>query len=104
VGEGFDFPDDECRWQFLAKIPFAPPSRILKAREDLDKEYRYYDALQTMVQAFGRGMRSNRDWCESFICDAHMDWFLPRYKHLAPNWFHNFFSRVSIVPAPLMVA
>lgn len=57
VDTGYDFPGDECEFQFLCKIPFEPPSRILKAREELDKEYRAYQAMQTMVQAFGRGMR-----------------------------------------------
>lgn len=100
VPEGYDFPDDQCRWQFVCKIPFEPPSRIVKARESADPEYRAYQAIQTLVQAFGRGMRNRKDWCENFIGDDHLEWFLPRYRHLAPRSFHGFFKRVSILPQP----
>lgn len=100
IGTGYDFPDDEARWQFMAKIPFDPPSKIVKAREADDKEYRGYRAMQKLVQAFGRINRSKKDWGESFICDQHIDWFMPRYGHLAPKAFHNFFRKVDVVPLP----
>ena len=101
VGEGQDFAGDDCRWQFLAKIPFEPPSKIVKAREADDKEYRGYQSMQKMVQAFGRGMRSRDDYCENFIGDEHLSWFLPKYAHLAPKSFHGFFKRVEVLPRPL---
>jgi Rad3-related DNA helicase len=100
VGAGYDFPDQQCEWQFVCKIPFEPPSKIVKAREAVDSEYRSYQAMQTLVQNFGRGMRSKRDQCENFICDMHLDWFLPRFSHLAPKWFHTFFQRRETVPPP----
>ncbi len=101
VFEGFDFKQDKARWQFMCKIPFEPPSKIVKAREADDKEYRSYQAMQALVQSFGRGMREHSDWCENFIADEHMDWFYPRYRHLAPNSFNDFLVKVSKVPAPL---
>jgi Rad3-related DNA helicase len=101
VGEGYDFPDDDCRWQFVCKIPFEPPSKIVKAREHADPEYRAYQALQSLVQAFGRGMRNEKDWCEGFICDSHMDWFWPRFRHLAPQSFHSVLTRSDALPPPL---
>lgn len=104
VGEGYDFPDDQCRWQVMCKIPFEPPSRIVKAREAADPEYRAYQAVQQLVQAFGRGMRSRTDWCESFIGDEHLEWFLPRYGHLAPRSFHGFYKRTTVLPQPLRFA
>lgn len=104
VGEGYDFPHDYCRWLFMAKIPFEPPSKILKAREHDDPEYRAYQAIQGLVQFFGRGMRERSDWCEGFIGDQHLDWFLPRYGHLAPHNFHNNFKIARTVPPPLNLA
>lgn len=100
VGQGFDFPGKECEWQFLTKIPFPPPSKILKARTAADKEYPMYLAMQSMVQAFGRGMRYAEDQCENFICDDHVEWFVPHYGHLAPRSFRTFFSRVERLPQP----
>jgi len=100
VGAGYDFPGRECEWQFMCKIPFQPPSKILKAREQDDPEYRSYQAMQKLVQTFGRGMRSREDSCENFIGDEHLDWFKPRFGHLAPKSFHGFFKRVEVLPQP----
>lgn len=100
VGQGHDFPMQTCEWQLLCKVPFPPPSKILKARTQDDPEYPYYLAMQRMVQTFGRAMRSRDDRCENFICDDHIEWFLPRYGHLAPKSFHMFFKTVSVLPQP----
>jgi Rad3-related DNA helicase len=101
VCEGYDFKQDKARWQFMCKVPFEPPSKIVKAREADDKEYRGYKAMQALVQSFGRGMREHTDWCENFICDMHMDWFYPKYSHLAPKSFNKFIKAVSILPPPM---
>lgn len=98
VGTGYDFPKEQCEWNFLCKIPFEPPSVILRAREAEDPEYRAYKAMQKMVQIFGRGMRSKEDRCENFIGDDHVSWFLPRFGHLAPRSFHGFYKTVTVVP------
>lgn len=102
VGTGYDFPGKDCEWQFLCKIPFPDGrSKINQARQDDDKEYGPYQAMQGLVQTFGRGMRSREDQCENFIVDDHLAWFLPRYGHLAPKSFHSHFKRVDTVPQPL---
>lgn len=100
VGQGHDFPGPTCEWQLLCKVPFPPPSAILRARTEDDKEYPYYLAMQKMVQTFGRAMRYAQDQCENFIVDDHVEWFLPRYGHLAPKSFHAFFQRVERLPQP----
>lgn len=101
VGAGFDFPKQACEWQFVCKIPFPDGrSKILQARQADDKEYGAYQAINKLVQIFGRGMRSREDSCENFIADDHLQWFLPRYGHLAPKWFHNFFQEVTVLPQP----
>lgn len=102
IGTGYDFPDDACRWQFICKIPFEPPSKIQKARQADDNEYVYYRAMQYLVQAFGRDIRSKDDWSERFICDDHFgEWFKARYGHLAPKSFHSVYKRADILPQPL---
>lgn len=101
VGAGFDFPGRACEWQLLLKIPFPNGhTKIHQARQEDDAEYGANIAMNKMVQTFGRGMRSREDRCENFIVDAHLDWFLPRFRHLAPKWFHGFFKTVSYVPPP----
>jgi len=101
VGTGYDFPGSECEFQFMCKIPFPDGrSKIVKARQEDDKEYGAYHAMQQMVQSFGRGMRSKSDRCENFIGDMHLDWFIPKFGHLAPKSFYAFFRRVEILPQP----
>lgn len=103
VGTGYDFPGDECRWQFICKVPFEPPSKIQKARQEDDNEYVGYRAMQYLMQAFGRDIRSKEDWSERFIADDHMGWFITRFGHLAPRSFHAAFQRVDVLPQPLEV-
>lgn len=101
VSTGYDFPGSQCEWQFICKIPFPDSrSKIIKARQEDDKEYGPYQAMNQLVQICGRGMRSQEDQCENFIPDNHIQWFLPRYSHLAPKWFKSFYKEVSILPAP----
>lgn len=100
VGTGYDFPGTACEWNFLCKIPFEPPSVVLRAREADDPEYRSYKAMQKMVQIFGRGMRSKNDRCENMIADDHMEWFVPCYGHLAPASFFKFYKTVTVLPQP----
>lgn len=101
LSTGYDFPGRDCEWQIMCKIPFPDGrSKINKARELDDPEYGPYQAMQTLVQAFGRGMRSKEDQCESFIFDDHVSWFVPRYRHLAPSSFHRQFKRVETLPQP----
>lgn len=100
VGTGYDFPGDSSRYNIILKVPFDPPSKILKAREEDDKEYRSYRAMQSLVQKLGRDVRSKSDWSERFIFDDHFSWFYPRYAHLAPKSFHAFVKNTNILPQP----
>jgi Rad3-related DNA helicase len=101
VGEGFDFPGPECEWQFACKIPFPDSrSKIVKARQADDKEYGAYIAAGKLEQIFGRGMRSKEDQCEGFIPDDHVEWFVPRFRHLFSRTFTRRFSTARVLPQP----
>lgn len=101
VGAGFDFPGRQCEWQFVCKIPFPDGrSKIVKARQEADKEYGPYQAVSKLQQIFGRGMRMKEDQCENFIGDSHLSWFLPKYRHLFTRSFNLFFREVSVLPSP----
>lgn len=101
VGAGYDFPLTDCEWQFVCKIPFPDGrQKIVRARQEADKEYGPYQAINKLVQIFGRGMRIKIDQCEGFIGDDHMKWFIPRYAHLAPKSFHERYRVIASPPAP----
>lgn len=102
IGEGYDFPDDECRWQFVCKIPFPDSrSKIVRARQNDDAEYGPFQAATKLEQIFGRPMRSQGDWAEGFICDMHLEWFMKRYGYLFTRSFHRRYQQVQFAPAPL---
>lgn len=101
VGAGFDFPGRDCEWQFVCKIPFPDSrSKIVRARQEDDKEWGPSRAAMKLQQIFGRGARYRGDRCENFIGDMHLEWFLPRYRHLFSKSFNQFFRRVEVLPAP----
>jgi len=100
VSTGYDFPGKMAEWQFITKIPFPPPSKVMKARTEEDSAYPMYLTIQQIVQMCGRLMRSKSDQGETFIGDMHMDWFWPKWKHLAPKSFHSLFNEVRTLPAP----
>lgn len=101
VSEGYDFPGDLCRFQILTKIPFRPRSKVLDARQEADKLYGPYNAMQKLVQQAGRGTRSESDWSETFILDDHIQWFANRYHGLAPKAFWQRYKFLATAPKPL---
>jgi Rad3-related DNA helicase len=86
IGTGYDFPEDECRYLIIVKIPFIDGrSPVIKARSKDDKDYLNYMAALNIIQYAGRGMRSAEDFCEIWVIDDHWKWFRKAYRF--PNWF-----------------
>ena len=101
VSTGFDFPGDLCRYQIVGKIPFPDTrSLVLKARQEVDRDFFAYVAAQHLVQMAGRGMRSADDWCETIVIDDNWTWFKAKYKELFPKWFLMGVRRQDGVPPP----
>lgn len=101
VTTGYDFPGDECEYQILGKVPFLDmrPS-VMKARRKKDKEYDAYNAMQSIVQAAGRGVRSVDDQCEVFVVDDHFgNWFVWANQHLCPKWFLDSVKKQQTIPS-----
>jgi len=99
---GWDFPDAECRYQIIGKLAYPDSrSQLVQARMEGDPDYAPYVAMQQLVQACGRGVRSESDWCETFIIDDNIGWFMRRYGKFAPKWFRDsFVKRITVPPAP----
>ncbi len=76
-------------------------SAIEGARNKDDKDYVAYEAMQTLVQACGRGMRSEDDRCECLVIDDNAKWFVPKNRHFAPKWFSEAWVWGSTIPKPL---
>lgn len=101
VTTGYDFAGKACEYQIIAKIPFPDRrSPVTAARTQHDPSYPAYIAMQELVQAVGRGMRSADDQCETAIFDSNCSWFMRNNRDLAPTWFFEAYRRVETLPDP----
>lgn len=91
VSTGWDFPMDEARFQIIAKMPFIDSRpAVIGARARADRQYLDYVALVTLIQMCGRGVRSEDDYCITYIIDDNFgDWFYRRNRKLIPKWFRS---------------
>jgi ATP-dependent DNA helicase DinG len=85
--EGYDFAGDLCRFQALIRIPYPYPSKRLKARSEKDPQHMDWRTCLTLVQTYGRGMRSSDDHCRTYVLDDRFDRFLNINKGQLPGWF-----------------
>jgi Rad3-related DNA helicase len=104
VATGLDFPFSQCEYQIIPKVPFPDlSSPLVRARQERDKTYGAYSALQTIVQETGRGMRAEDDQCETFVTDSNLGWLMARHWNFAPRWWHAAVKSVDgrgLPPAP----
>lgn len=99
---GFDFPDDDCRYQIIAKLPYPDtrngPEKILAAKI---KGYVNLQVAMLLSQAYGRSTRSEVDWSEVFVLDDSFGkWFLRQANHLMPKYVLEAVRKVEYVPQP----
>jgi ATP-dependent DNA helicase DinG len=81
--EGLDLRDELGRFQVVCKVPFPDFSDPLVARKDRS----WYDwrTVRSLVQAVGRGVRSNTDWCKTYMLDLSFVDLLERCGHMFPE-------------------
>ena len=91
MGEGTDFRDDQARWQILVKTPYQDlrDEWVARHKESGDMGQRWYDvsALQLVIQAAGRIVRSREDWGETYILDRTALKLIKKYESECPKWF-----------------
>lgn len=96
-GTGWDFPGFDCEWQIITNIPFPPmQSKVMKRRKELDPSYQAVCAAKELGQALGRGMRFERDRCETFVPDDRLGWFV----RLAGKFLPEDFQYTSLLDVP----
>ena len=88
---GVDLLDDLCRCIIILKIPFPNlgdqqvQKRVYSVRDG--QEWYMVRTWRSLIQATGRGMRHEADYCQTFILDAQFGKILWRSKRLAPRWW-----------------
>jgi len=87
MSEGYDLKDDLCRFQVIIRLPFAYPSKNVQARRAIDPRHYGWRACLTLVQSYGRGMRSSQDFCRTYVLDGRARRFVERERDQLPGWF-----------------
>jgi Rad3-related DNA helicase len=86
--EGLDLAGDLARWQVICKLPFpylGDPQ--VAARRAEDPGWYEWRTCLTIVQAYGRAVRSEDDHAVTYLLDADAPAFLKRQRHRLPPWF-----------------
>lgn len=93
LDRGVDLKDDECRVVVVAKCPFPYlGDKQVSARMHLTNGQSWYNVqtIRSMVQMTGRAVRSNDDWCVSYILDKQfVSNLYRRNKMLFPSWWRD---------------
>lgn len=86
--EGVDLADDAARFQAICKVPWPylgdPQVAARKAR---DPAWYAWRACLTVVQAYGRAVRSDTDHAATYLLDAGFPAFLRAQRARLPDWF-----------------
>ncbi len=90
MGEGVDFKDDRARWQIIPKCLYRDyKDPWVEAHKNRDKEWYELDALQSVIQAAGRIVRSREDWGITYVLDTNVPRLINRYSNHCPEWFRE---------------
>ncbi|MGL4670132.1 MAG: helicase C-terminal domain-containing protein [Methanobacteriaceae archaeon] len=90
MSEGVDLPYDKCRFQVIYKVPFPYlGDKQVNMRRKRDQKWYAYKTVMTLLQAYGRGMRAEDDFCYTYILDEDINMLFrsPIYRSLVPEFF-----------------
>mgnify|MGYP001402965307 CR=1 FL=1 len=88
--EGIDLSGDLSRFQVIVKIPYpflGDPQ--VRRRTELDGDWYQWRTCLTVVQAYGRSIRSRDDHAVTYLLDADFPAFLRRQSKRLPAWFRE---------------
>lgn len=102
VNTGYDFPDDDCRYIIIGKLPFPSlGDPLVRARKEADVGWYNWQTMMQLVQAAGRGSRHPEDWCEVLVVDDAWEGWWRWNKKLAPEWFRERVTgTTAVIPEP----
>jgi ATP-dependent DNA helicase DinG len=86
--EGVDLKGDLSSFQIIIKIPYPSlADKQIKRRMEIDKIWYAQQAATTMMQAYGRSVRSKDDSAITFVLDSSFKWFVKSNEQLFCRWF-----------------
>ena len=84
---GISLDDDLSRFQILLKVPYPNiSSNKIKARQKSNKKWYDWQTCVDIIQAYGRIIRSECDYGDTFILDSCFSDILKKTNYF-PRWF-----------------
>ena len=88
MSHGVDLKDDLARFQIIIKAPYLPTKdkRIERLMKD---DFNWYSnkMLCSVIQSCGRGIRSKKDYCRTYILDGAIVESVINNIHKLPKYF-----------------
>lgn len=94
--EGVDLKDDLARFQVLLKLPYAALDEYTRKMMALFPNYYENLVATSIVQAYGRAVRSETDHARFYILDGNIQRLLAQHKKLFGNYFTEALCSLSI--------
>jgi len=87
--EGLDLKDELSRFQMICKVPYpdATSNKQLKMRTQANWHYYLWLTALKLVQCYGRSVRSETDYAQTYILDSDFDKFVKMARKMLPPWF-----------------
>ena len=92
MSRGIDLPDDLCRVQIIAKVPFpALGDKQIAARLHSEGGQLWYTVktIRDIVQMTGRAIRHEDDYATTYIFDRSFGNVWSKWKKLFPEWWRE---------------
>jgi Rad3-related DNA helicase len=88
MSHGVDLKGDLARFQIIIKAPYLPTKDIRVERMmKLDQSWYMNKMLSSLIQSCGRGIRSQKDHCVTYILDGSIIEQIIRNKAKIPKYF-----------------
>jgi len=87
--EGIDLIGDLSRFQIICKVPYPNfyDNPQLSKRIEYDPSYYTWLVALKLCQSYGRSIRSETDYADTYIIDSAIEKFLIDSKKMLPTWF-----------------
>lgn len=87
---GLDLKDEYSRFQVLLKMPYPNlGSEKVKKRMETMKDYYGLTTVRTIIQSYGRSIRSMEDWADTYVLDGCFADILKWSGHWIPKWIKD---------------
>lgn len=90
MSNGVDLKGNLSRFQIILKIPYPSlGSNAVKARQRANPNWYSLTTISTLIQTYGRSIRSEDDYCDTFILDSNFSDVLKYNFAMIPKYFSD---------------